>query len=114
VPKGCLEPGKTAGDIALQEAWEEAGLVGELAEQPLGFYSYEKAGNRYRVKVFLMHVEEVKNDWPEKDRRSRCWVSPVRALERIQELGLRNLIRQATGGEQAARGEESIPSSLAR
>ena len=30
VPKGCLEPGKTAGEIALQESWEEAGLVGIL------------------------------------------------------------------------------------
>ena len=28
VPKGRLEPGKSAGEIALQEAWEEAGLAG--------------------------------------------------------------------------------------
>jgi 8-oxo-dGTP pyrophosphatase MutT (NUDIX family) len=113
-----MEPGKTAGDIALQEAWEEAGLLGELADEPLGSYSYEKAGNRYRVTVFLMRVAEVKNDWPEKGKRSRAWVSPVRALERIQEFGLRTLIRQAasrvTADERlAATSEQPISLPLA-
>src|ERR1700694_2104228 len=51
-PKGCLEPGKTAGEIALQEAWEEAGLTGVLHRSPIGSYLYEKYGNRYRLTVF--------------------------------------------------------------
>ena len=44
IPKGCLEPGKTAGEIALQEAWEEAGIVGVLQPDPVGSYLYDKAG----------------------------------------------------------------------
>src|SRR5262249_19062195 len=42
IPKGIIDPGKTAGEIALQEAWEEAGLVGVLQPQPVGSYRYEK------------------------------------------------------------------------
>ncbi len=40
VPKGCIEPGQTAGETALEEAWEEAGLVGVLGPEPIGSYLY--------------------------------------------------------------------------
>ena len=33
IPKGWIDPGQTAGETALQEAWEEAGLTGAL-ERP--------------------------------------------------------------------------------
>src|SRR4051794_39142176 len=64
VPKGCLEPGKTAGEIALQEAWEEAGLVGVLEPEPVGSYFYEKAGFTCYVTVFLLRVTRTAEDWP--------------------------------------------------
>jgi 8-oxo-dGTP pyrophosphatase MutT (NUDIX family) len=94
IPKGCLEAGKTASEIAAQEAWEEAGLEGSLEEDPLGHYFYEKAGNRYRVSVYLMHVMQVRNDWPERYFRARRWVAPTRALSHVEEFGLRKLIHQ--------------------
>ena len=55
-PKGCMEPGKTAGEIALQEAWEEAGLAGALDPEPIGSYFYVKDGLTFHVIVFLMQV----------------------------------------------------------
>ena len=30
MPKGMMEPGKSTGEIALQEAWEEAGIAPAL------------------------------------------------------------------------------------
>jgi 8-oxo-dGTP pyrophosphatase MutT (NUDIX family) len=93
IPKGCMEPGKTAGEIALQEAWEEAGLVGVLAPEPLGTYFYEKAGFTCLVTVFLMHVTGVVEIYPEHDQRERSWVTFSQALRRIEDLGLRELIR---------------------
>ena len=42
VPKGCMEAGKSAGEIALQEAWEEAGVEGKLCDTCLGVFSYQK------------------------------------------------------------------------
>lgn len=96
VPKGCLEPGKTAAEIALQEAWEEAGLVGLLQKDPVGTYLYEKSGFTCHVTVFLMSVTDTADQWPEVDFRERCWLSIAQALVRIDDAGLRELIREAT------------------
>jgi 8-oxo-dGTP pyrophosphatase MutT (NUDIX family) len=92
VPKGCLETGKTADEIVLQEAWEEAGLVGKVRE-PVGSYSYMKAGKRHAVTVFVMEVKQVVGKWPERERRSRRWLSLEKAITRIREDGLRELLR---------------------
>src|SRR5256886_2841574 len=69
IPKGMMEPGKTAGQIALQEAWEEAGLVGLLQPEPVGSYLYDKYGHTYHVTVFALQVTEVADDWPERGLR---------------------------------------------
>src|SRR6266446_6909575 len=66
IPKGWIEPGQTAGETALQEAWEEAGLVGALDREPIGSYLYEKEGRTYHVVVFVMKVTSVAQDWPER------------------------------------------------
>jgi 8-oxo-dGTP pyrophosphatase MutT (NUDIX family) len=95
VPKGCLEPGKTAGEIALQEAWEEAGLVGVLLPEPVGSYFYEKAGLTCHVTVFLMRVTDAAADWPERQWRQRRWLSFAQAQIQIEDAGLRELIRGA-------------------
>ncbi len=95
IPKGCLEPGKTGGEIALQEAWEEAGLVGVLQPEPVGSYLYEKAGLTCHVTVFLMQVTEVAIQWPEEEVRERVWLKLPQALQRVEEPALRELIRGA-------------------
>jgi 8-oxo-dGTP pyrophosphatase MutT (NUDIX family) len=95
VPKGCLEPGKTAAEIALQEAWEEAGLVGVLQPEPVGSYLYEKAGFTCHVTVFLMSVTDTADRWPEQDFRQRSWLTAKQALLRLDDAGLRELIREA-------------------
>ena len=95
VPKERIERGQTAGETALQEAWEEAGLVGALQPEPVGSYLYAKAGARYHVTVFLMHVTEVTDDWPERAWRARRWLCPTRAIARVEEPGLRKLLRKA-------------------
>jgi 8-oxo-dGTP pyrophosphatase MutT (NUDIX family) len=96
IPKGHLEPGKTAGEIALQEAWEEAGLVGCLQPEPVGSYLYEKFGQVYHVTVFSMHVTEIANHWPEKQARRRSWMESSTAMARVHAKGLRALIRAVT------------------
>jgi 8-oxo-dGTP pyrophosphatase MutT (NUDIX family) len=93
IPKGCMEPGKTAGEIALQEAWEEAGLVGVLLPEPFGSYVYEKYGNEYFVTVFLLQVTEATEDWPERQLRQRVWLTPTQAMARLDDRGLRELVR---------------------
>jgi 8-oxo-dGTP pyrophosphatase MutT (NUDIX family) len=93
VPKGCMEPGKTAGEIALQEAWEEAGLVGLLASEPLGSYVYEKDGFVCHVIVFLMTVTGQVENYPEASLRQVVWLSASQALNRVEDAGLRDILR---------------------
>src|SRR5262245_42023538 len=98
IPKGLIEPGQTAGETALQEAWEEAGLVGALDPEPVGSYVYEKEGNTYHVTVFVMRVTKVAQEWQERDFRRRVWVSRTGAVRRIEDVGLANLVRVTMGG----------------
>jgi 8-oxo-dGTP pyrophosphatase MutT (NUDIX family) len=93
IPKGWIEPGQTAGETALQEAWEEAGLLGALQREPIGSYLYEKDGQRYHVTVFVMKVTSVAQDWPERSFRQRTWVSPTGFFDRIEDIGLADIVR---------------------
>ena len=93
IPKGVLEPGKTSGEIALQEAWEEAGLVGVLSPHPVGSYLYEKNGATCHVTVFVLHVTQAADLWPERELRQRCWLSCAEAVERLDDPGLREIVR---------------------
>ena len=95
VPKGLIDPGHTAGETALVESWEEAGLVGVLRPEPVGSYLYSKYGHTYHVTVFLMQVTESRSEWPEKQVRQRNWLSVPQALERIEDAGLREVVRGA-------------------
>jgi 8-oxo-dGTP pyrophosphatase MutT (NUDIX family) len=99
IPKGGMEPGMTAGEVALQEAWEEAGLSGVLQREPVGTYTYEKSGNRYRVTVFVMEVTHVSEEWPEKHERTRRWLPAEDALQQLDEPGLRRLLQKVVEGE---------------
>jgi 8-oxo-dGTP pyrophosphatase MutT (NUDIX family) len=93
VPKGCMEPGMTAGEVGLQEAWEEAGLVGILRPEPIGSYVYEKDGATCHVIVFVLDVTDAVDSYPEADLRQRVWVPISQSLTRIDDPGLRELVR---------------------
>jgi 8-oxo-dGTP pyrophosphatase MutT (NUDIX family) len=92
VPKGHIEPGLTARETALQEAWEEAGLRGNLDGSAIGSYRYEKNGDTYHVLVFIMQVTEAAESWPEDDRRTRRWIRPDEVDLFIQVPGLRRVL----------------------
>ena len=94
IPKGCLEPGKTTGEIALQEAWEEAGITGMLSREPVGSYLYEKYGSTHHVLVYILRVLDVANKWPEQGMRERVWLDVKEALERIDDPKLREVVRR--------------------
>ena len=98
IPKGMIDPGKTPAEMALQEAWEEAGVLGTLGGV-LGTYQYEKYGGTCLVTVYAMQVHEVRDGWPERTLRRRAWLALDEALALIEEEGLREILRQAVAGE---------------
>lgn len=94
LPKGQIDPGHTPGEAALVEAWEEAGLLGGLDPEPAGSYVYEKLGRECHVLVYRMTVTEIRDEWPEKGLRERVWLTPLEVLDRVEEAGLREILRQ--------------------
>lgn len=52
IPKGEIEPDLTAWDSAAKEAWEEAGIEGLIATEPLGTYAHQKWGVPVRCRCF--------------------------------------------------------------
>lgn len=97
IPKGLIDPGQTAGEAALLEAWEEAGVTGVLRPEPVGSYLYEKFGRPHHVTVFLLTVHEVRDHWPERSFRQRVWLDPESALAKIDEVALRDVVAAGLG-----------------
>ena len=94
-PKGRIEAHQTAAEAARAEAWEEAGLVGEVDGESIGSYRYEKFGRDHTVAVFVLRFHRQLADWPEKGQRTGEWVTVEEALARVEEPGLRKLVKAA-------------------
>ena len=99
IPKGWPIEGKTASEAALQEAWEEAGVEGTVNPDPLGDYRYRKEVKggipvTCRCEVFRVDVDALADDWPERGRRQREWVTPREAAKRVEEPELKAILRE--------------------
>jgi 8-oxo-dGTP pyrophosphatase MutT (NUDIX family) len=96
LPKGWLKTAHAPSVMAGIEAWEEAGVRGEVAATPLGAFSYYKRRNDtkvlIRVDVFLLDVSLLEPQWPEADQRVRRWFSLIEAAAAVDEAGLKTLI----------------------
>jgi 8-oxo-dGTP pyrophosphatase MutT (NUDIX family) len=95
IPKGVIDPGESPPETALKEAWEEAGLRGDLIAEPVGQYQYRKVGRQLCVVVFLMEVHVCEKRWEEDKRRRRQWVTAEEAILAISHRNLRPLLAQA-------------------
>jgi phosphohistidine phosphatase len=90
LPKGIGDPGRSLQESAAREAWEEAGVEGDVQQTAIGAYSYAKWGATCTVSVFPMQVTRMlKVDQWEENHRGRQWVSPRVAtmLLKQPELG---------------------------
>ena len=98
IPKGHLEPDDPDASFrAAQEAWEEAGVKGELESDCLGSFPYSKRGRDYRVQVFLLKKCTLYESWPEAKMRKRVRVPPQRAADMVREPDLQRLLRGLGG-----------------
>lgn len=98
VPKGWPEDGKTPGEAALREAWEEAGVIGRVTGPCLGLFSYHKVLQGERglpcvAMVYPVRVRALADDYPEKDERKRKWMRPKKAATKVEEPELAQIIR---------------------
>ncbi|MGK7872712.1 MAG: NUDIX hydrolase [Xenococcaceae cyanobacterium] len=92
IPKGIIEPDMTPQESAANEAWEEAGVIGEVLPTLMGTYIYHKWGGTCRMRVFLLRVETLQSDWPEANYRERQWLSITEAVKRLREAELKQIL----------------------
>lgn len=87
-PKGGWEQDEELQEAALRETLEEAGVRGTLEEPLVGKFPFLSAkapaqrtqmthGGRCMAYLFVMHVSEVLEVWPEAKQRKREWVSYI-------------------------------------
>ncbi len=102
IPKGWPMKGRKPAEVASQEAYEEAGLVGQIVgKRPLGNFHYQKQLAKRvllcEVRVFSFRVERQLDDWPEKDQRETQWFDASEAATMVLEDGLAGLISRFAG-----------------
>jgi len=96
IPKGHLDPGETSSVAALREAFEEAGVAGEVDPEVFGSFSYQKDStpHRYHVAVHLLEVSGIATDFPEKTIRKQKWFPIEVAIRDVSQSGLRALLKR--------------------
>jgi 8-oxo-dGTP pyrophosphatase MutT (NUDIX family) len=112
IPKGWPMKGAKPAEAAAREAFEEAGVRGRIAAEPLGTYAYRKRDDDHkhpavacRVRVFVLQVKRQATRWPERHERETCWFEAKEAAARVDDAGMRDLIEALAathGGRHAA------------
>lgn len=97
IPKGWPIDGLAPEDAAAREAWEEAGVQGQIAADGLGAYGYEKVLTPSKsvpcsVLVFGLRVAKLKDKFPERKERRRKWFEVEKAARKVAEPELRALL----------------------
>lgn len=97
VPKGNREAGHAPHETAAREAFEEAGVIGEISDAPIGSFPWTKSGargaeRRIMVTVFALKVASRERTWPEKGQRRAVWFRARMTTEAALEPELQRLI----------------------
>lgn len=98
IPKGWPMRNRSEPEAAAREAYEEAGLRGEIAPRSLGIYTYDKVLSPGRhvtcvVRVYPLEVREKLKTFPETGQRRVQWFDPRKAAKRVAERDLAEIIR---------------------
>ncbi|WGD32104.1 NUDIX hydrolase [Ancylobacter sp. WKF20] len=96
IPKGWPMKNHKDWKSAQIEAWQEAGIVGDVSRKKLGQYRYWKRLESHfalvKVSVFPLAVRRQLDDFPERGDRLHVWMSPEDAALLIDETDLGTLI----------------------
>lgn len=97
VPKGWPEKKRTLRETAAMEALEEAGLEGDVADEPVGHFDYPKTMDKgytvtCRALVFPLLVRVQRLRWKEKGQRRVVWLPIATAARRADDDDLARLL----------------------
>lgn len=97
-PKGWPMRGKTLAEAAQIEAYEEAGVRGQISDVPCGTFQRSKnhralGPTRFLIKLYPLEVTEELKAWPEQAQRKRRWFARDAAAEAVEPAELAALLR---------------------
>ena len=92
-PKGWIDEGETPAESARRESHEEAGLLGDVHDEPIALYAARKDAER-TVAVYLMRVTRELSTWAEAGWRRRRWVEIDELLEWVGRGELKRVARR--------------------
>lgn len=99
-PKGWLMKGKAPHKAAAIEAFEEAGVKGEVADFSIGRYRYHRKPRDFaenpsdEAYIFPLYVEKLATKYKEQGERKVKWFSPKKAALLVREPKLKKIIRR--------------------
>ena len=98
IPKGWPIAGLSPREAAAREAFEEAGVGGQITKKPLGEFKYDKRldnGSTHKCVVTVFGLESMIQhpSWPEQGQREMKWFRLPEAANAVQEPGLAKIIR---------------------
>ena len=97
IPKGKVKPGLSSAENAAKEAFEEAGIKGDVEDRVICTYRAVKRQRDQKilieVSVHLLEVTETAADWDEKHKREIKWCFPQEAAKLLNEPSLIELCK---------------------
>lgn len=125
IPKGWPVEHMTPEASAAREAWEEAGVKGEVTATCLGVFAYDKVIDHHLpgpptlpciVTVFPLRVTRQNRSFPEAGQRRMKWFPLEKAARKVDEPELQALIARfdPQPGEEATgknpdKGNQTLP-----
>jgi 8-oxo-dGTP pyrophosphatase MutT (NUDIX family) len=100
IPKGWPIKDLSGSQTALQEAYEEAGVRGDIKSRAIGTFTYikrlddTKTNVACEVKVYPLLVKRQFKNWPEMAQREARWFRPQTIKKLIAIPQLRRLIAE--------------------
>jgi len=97
IPKGRIHRFLGAARSAAREAYEEAGVRGKIADDPVARYRQLKLISSdmmmpMLVEAFPLCVEEELPSWPEQGQRTRRWVTAKAMRKLVRDKAIRRML----------------------
>lgn len=112
VPKGWPMKDRAPYLAAALEAFEEAGVVGEVVPQPVGKYTTNSQGDDgellgRHITLYALKVVGTLTNWPERAQRKRRWFGLEEAAELVADPGLSEVLRELAEAPHLLTGADS-------
>ena len=96
-PKGNRQGVSSMAESAAAEAWEEAGVRGDVGAKIVGEYDHAPSGNGarkiQRVILYPLRVRDLADDYPEAGRRKVRWADRETAASLVDNRELKRILR---------------------